>query len=77
MLAAASVIGTKAEPVVKAKTRAVGRSTGWVPQVRSRMLDPAPDFHAVRNGFVSVAVAVDLTRHRALEPLATWLELEE
>ena len=36
---------------------------------------PGTDFHALRNGFVSVTpLQVDLTRYSSLDPLGHWLE---
>ena len=35
---------------------------------------PGTDFHALREGYVSVTpLQVDLTRHAALDPLGAWL----
>ncbi|MCB1727550.1 MAG: 5'/3'-nucleotidase SurE, partial [Gammaproteobacteria bacterium] len=67
----------KAEPVVKAEDPR-GRPIYWVgPAGAEQDAGPGTDFHAVRNGFVSITpLQVDLTRHQALVSLATWLELE-
>lgn len=53
-----------------------GRILYWVgPAGPEQDAGPGTDFHAVRNGYVSVSpLQVDLTRHEALEPLAKWLE---
>ncbi|MEZ5586635.1 MAG: 5'/3'-nucleotidase SurE [Sedimenticolaceae bacterium] len=68
----------KAEPVVKAEDPR-GRPIYWVgPAGAEQDAGPGTDFHAVRNGFVSVTpLQVDLTRHQALESLAAWLERRE
>ena len=68
----------KAEPVVKAEDPR-GRPIYWVgPAGAEQDAGPGTDFHAVRNGFVSVTpLQVDLTRHQALESLAAWLERQE
>lgn len=64
----------KAEPVVKSEDPR-GRPIYWVgPAGAEQDAGPGTDFHAVRNGFVSVTpLQVDLTRHRALPALAAWL----
>jgi 5'-nucleotidase len=65
----------KAEPVVKAEDPR-GRPIYWVgPAGAEQDAGPGTDFHAVRNGFVSITpIQVDLTRHQALSGLAAWLE---
>lgn len=65
----------KAEPVVKAQDPR-GRAIYWVgPAGAEQDAGPGTDFHAVRNGFVSITpIQVDLTRHQALLGLAAWLE---
>ena len=65
----------KAEPVVTSKDPR-GRTIYWVGTAGPEQdAGPGTDFHAVRNGFVSVTpLQVDLTRHAALEPLGWWLE---
>ena len=65
----------KAEPVVKAQDPR-GRPIYWVgPAGAEQDAGPGTDFHAVRNGFVSVTpLQVDLTRHPALPIVAAWLE---
>jgi 5'-nucleotidase len=65
----------KAEPVVKAEDPR-GRPIYWVgPAGAEQDAGPGTDFHAVRNGFVSVTpLQVDLTRHAAVAGLAQWLE---
>jgi 5'-nucleotidase len=66
----------KAEPVVKAEDPR-GRPIYWVgPAGAEQDAGPGTDFHAVRNGFVSVTpLQVDLTRHQVLSDLASWLEV--
>jgi 5'-nucleotidase len=65
----------KAEPVTPAKDPR-GRTVYWVgPAGPEQDAGPGTDFHAVRNGFVSVTpLQVDLTRHSAVQPLARWLD---
>ena len=65
----------KAEPVVKA-TDPRGKTIYWVgPAGAEQDAGPGTDFHAVREGYVSVTpLQVDLTRHAALGVLETWLE---
>ena len=64
----------KAEPVVKSSDPR-GRIIYWVgPAGAEQDAGPGTDFHAVRNGYVSVTpLQVDLTRHTHIEPLADWL----
>ena len=64
----------KAEPVVKSEDPR-GRPIYWVgPAGAEQDAGPGTDFHAVRNGYVSVTpLQVDLTRHRTLPELAAWL----
>lgn len=64
----------KAEPVVRSEDPR-GRPIYWVgPAGAEQDAGPGTDFHAVRNGFVSVTpLQVDLTRHQALGALAEWL----
>lgn len=65
----------KAEPVVKT-TDPRGRPIYWVgPPGPEQDAGSGTDFHAVRNGFVSVTpIHVDLTRHQALAEVSAWLE---
>jgi len=65
----------KAEPVVKSEDPR-GRPIYWVgPAGAEQDAGPGTDFHAVRNGFVSVTpLQVDLTRHQAVPDLRVWLE---
>jgi len=64
----------KAEPVVKSEDPR-GRPIYWVGQAGAEQdAGPGTDFHAVRNGFVSVTpLQIDLTRHQALSNLTAWL----
>ena len=64
-----------AEPVVNADDPR-GRPIYWVgPAGAEQDAGPGTDFHAVRNGFVSITpLQVDLTRHQALPALSAWLE---
>ena len=66
----------KAEPVVKA-TDPRGRPIYWVgPAGPEQDAGEGTDFHAVRNGFVSITpIQVDLTRHEAVPKVAEWLEV--
>lgn len=65
----------KAEPVIKQHDPR-GRPIFWVGLAGPEQdAGAGTDFHAVRNGFVSVSpIHVDLTRHQALPRLAQWLE---
>ena len=64
----------RAEPVVRA-TDPRGRDIYWVGAAGPEAdAGPGTDFYAVANGVVSVTpLQVDLTRHRAIEDLARWL----
>ena len=64
----------KAEPVVSGRDPR-GRLIYWVgPAGPEQDAGPGTDFHAVRNGYVSITpLQVDLTRHTALETLGRWL----
>jgi len=64
----------KSEPVIQ-DTDPRGRPIYWVgPAGAEQDAGPGTDFHALRNGFVSVTpLQVDLTRHDSLEPLGAWL----
>lgn len=65
----------KAEPVVKSQDPR-GRPIYWIgPAGSEQDAGPGTDFHAVRNGYVSVTpLQVDLTRHGALTELGYWLQ---
>jgi 5'-nucleotidase len=64
----------KAEPVIKSADPH-GNPIYWVgPSGPEADAGPGTDFHAIRNGRVSVTpLHVDLTRHATLGQLATWL----
>ncbi|MCP4128888.1 MAG: 5'/3'-nucleotidase SurE [Gammaproteobacteria bacterium] len=64
----------KAEPVVKAKDPR-GNTIYWVgPAGAEQDAGPGTDFHAVREGYVSVTpLQVDLTNHSALDVISDWL----
>jgi 5'-nucleotidase len=64
----------KAEPVVKSRDPR-GRTIYWVgPAGAEQDAGPGTDFHAVREGYVSVSpLQVDLTRHSALDAIDAWL----
>ncbi len=65
----------KSEPVIR-ETDPRGRPIYWVgPAGAEQDAGPGTDFHAVRNGYVSVTpLQVDLTRHESIAPLGDWLE---
>jgi 5'-nucleotidase len=65
----------KAEPVIKSQDPR-GKTIYWVgPAGAEQDAGPGTDFHAVRQGFVSVTpLHVDLTRHSALPALDEWLK---
>lgn len=65
----------KAEPVIRSADPR-GRTIYWVgPAGPEQDAGPGTDFHAIRNGFVSITpLQVDLTRHAALEALGCWLD---
>jgi 5'-nucleotidase len=64
----------KAEPVVKTEDPR-GKIIYWVgPAGAEQDAGPGTDFHAVREGYVSVTpLQIDLTRHGALEAVSEWL----
>jgi 5'-nucleotidase len=64
----------KAEPVVKTEDPR-GKTIYWVgPAGAEQDAGPGTDFHAVREGYVSVTpLQIDLTRHHALEAISEWL----
>lgn len=64
----------KAEAVVKSRDPR-GRTIYWVgPAGAEADAGPGTDFHAVREGYVSVTpLQVDLTRHGALAQIGDWL----
>ena len=65
----------KSEPVIKSKDPR-GETIYWVgPPGAEQDAGDETDFHAVRNGYVSVTpLSVDLTRHSALEDTRRWLQ---
>ncbi|MBW9256964.1 MAG: 5'/3'-nucleotidase SurE [Candidatus Thiodiazotropha sp. (ex. Lucinisca nassula)] len=65
----------KAEPVIKSHDPR-GNTIYWVgPAGAEQDAGPGTDFHAVRQGYVSVTpLHVDLTRHSALPVLDGWLK---
>lgn len=64
----------KAEPVVKAEDPR-GNTIYWVgPAGAEQDAGPGTDFHAVREGYVSVTpLQVDLTNHAARDEISAWL----
>ncbi|MFA7387316.1 MAG: 5'/3'-nucleotidase SurE [Thiohalobacteraceae bacterium] len=64
----------KAEPVIRAQDPR-GRAIYWVgPAGAEQDAGPGTDFHAVRQGYVSITpIQVDLTRYDALNKVAGWL----
>ena len=64
----------KAEPVIKTSDPR-GRTIYWVgPAGPEQDAGPGTDFHAIRNGLVSVTpLEIDLTRRESLERLNQWL----
>jgi len=67
----------KAEPVVQT-TDPRGKTIYWVgPAGAEQDAGPGTDFHAVRNGYVSITpIKVDLTSHDALDSVDQWLTRE-
>jgi len=65
----------KSEPVIREQDPR-GRPIYWVgPPGEEKEEGPGTDFHAVRNGYVSITpLHVDLTRHAALNGLEDWLK---
>jgi 5'-nucleotidase len=52
-----------------------GRPIYWIgPAGQEQDAGPGTDFHAVRNGYISITpIHVDLTRYQALEKVASWV----
>ena len=52
-----------------------GRPIYWIgPAGAEQDAGPGTDFHAVRQGFISITpIHVDLTRYQALEKVASWV----
>lgn len=67
----------KAEPVVQT-TDPRGKTIYWVgPAGAEQDAGPGTDFHAVKNGYVSITpIKVDLTSHDALESVDQWLSMD-
>lgn len=65
----------RAEPVIKG-TDPRGRTIYWVgPAGPEQDAGPGTDFHAVRNGWVSITpLQVDLTRYNAIDRLTAWVK---
>lgn len=65
----------KAEPVIKSVDPR-GRPIYWIgPAGLEQDAGLGTDFHAVRTGHISITpLHVDLTRHRAIDPLTQWLD---
>lgn len=65
----------KAEPMIQ-QSDPYGRPLYWVgPPGPVQDAGEGTDFHALESGFASVTpMQIDLTRHRGIEPLQTWLE---
>ncbi len=64
----------KAEPVVQTRDPR-GKPIYWVgPAGAEQDAGPGTDFHAIRNGYVSVTpIKVDLTNHEVLDSVDSWL----
>jgi 5'-nucleotidase len=65
----------KAEPAVKAQDPR-GKPIYWVGAAGPEQdAGPGTDFHAINEGYVSISpIHVDLTRHRSLDTLQSWIE---
>ena len=65
----------KAESVLR-QSDPYGRPVYWLgPPGAAQDAGPGTDFHAVENAIASVTpMHIDLTRHRGIEPLQSWLE---
>jgi len=68
----------KAEPVCKTKDPR-GHTIYWVgPAGPEQDAGPGTDFHAVRNGFVSVTpMQIDLSHHDGIDHISNWLPGQE
>jgi 5'-nucleotidase len=64
----------RAEPCIRQQDPR-GRPIWWIgPPGAAQDAGPGTDFHAVRNGFISITpIHVDLTRYQALETVASWV----
>ena len=67
----------KAEPVIRAQDPR-GRDVFWIgPAGPEQDAGPGTDFHAIRNGFISITpLQIDLTRYDSIDALAQWLDGE-
>lgn len=65
----------RAEPAIPAKDPR-GRFVYWVgPAGKEEDAGPGTDFHAVRNGFVSITpLQIDLTHYSVVDELTQWIE---
>jgi 5'-nucleotidase len=65
----------RAEPFIRQQDPR-GRDVYWIgPPGAEQDAGPGTDFHAVRQGFVSVTpIHVDLTRYQALDKVSGWIE---
>ena len=65
----------KAEPVVK-EVDPRGRPLYWVgPAGEEQDAGPGTDFHAIRQGAVSITpIQIDLTHYKALDDVASWVQ---
>lgn len=65
----------RAEPCIR-QTDPRGRTIWWIgPPGAEQDAGPGTDFHAVRQGFISITpIHVDLTRYQALETVASWVD---
>jgi 5'-nucleotidase len=65
----------RAEPCIR-QNDPRGRPIWWIgPPGSAQDAGPGTDFHAVRNGFISITpIHVDLTRYQALETVASWVD---
>ncbi|MDJ0657287.1 MAG: 5'/3'-nucleotidase SurE [Xanthomonadales bacterium] len=66
----------RAEPYVE-QLDPRGRTVYWIgPPGGEQDAGPGTDFHAVRNGYISITpIHVDLTRYQALEKVSGWVAL--
>ncbi|MBS0193026.1 MAG: 5'/3'-nucleotidase SurE [Proteobacteria bacterium] len=64
----------RAEPCIR-QTDPHGRPVWWIgPPGAEQDAGPGTDFHSVRSGFVAITpIHVDLTRHFALDKVASWV----
>ena len=64
----------RAEPCIR-QDDPRGRPIWWIgPPGAAQDSGPGTDFHAVRNGYISVTpIHVDLTRYQALDAVASWV----